>query len=111
MEQISSPAFPTVIPKCAAITLWHAEEGDIGRDYQAQLRMIGPGDLNEEFSTNFVMTGTRHRVAQRMRGLPISEAGELRFEVRLNGDYMASHVVTVVQADPIPATRETNDSA
>lgn len=107
LEEVKAPAFPLLIFRCAATSLWCREPGDEGRDFQVVLRITTPGDEPREFPTNFRLDHARHRTVQRLQGLPIQRAGELRFEVLLNGEHKASHVVTVEQAVPLDVIAET----
>lgn len=109
IEQVTSPDFPLVLPYAAAVSLWMAEAGDNGRDFQCMLRIILPDGGQHDFPTNFTFRARRHRVIQRILGFPINEPGLLRFEVFLNGEYAASHEVDISQkgtADS-PPTAET----
>lgn len=96
-EEIRSEGFPLLIHKCAAISLWLSEPGDEDKDCQAVLRIILPGEEAKDFPTNFKFTAEtrRHRVTQRIYGLPVSREGDLRFELLLNGRHAAEHLVTI----------------
>lgn len=101
LEEIGTPQFPILIPYCAAISLWCREEADRDEDFQCTLRIIRPGGERNDISTNFRPVRPRHRVVQRIQGLQLTQAGELRFELLLNGKHAADHIVTVVQVRPI----------
>jgi len=109
LEQIAGPNFPLVLPSAAAISLWVAEAGDEGRDFQCMLRIILPNARQHDFTSNFRFGARRHRVIQRLQGFPIDEPGVLRFEVLLNGEHKASHEVDVsrIDASDLPPTAET----
>ena len=104
IEEIRGPTFPLRIPSCAAITLWCAEDGDQDTDFQAMLRVYMPDGRTNEFATNFRLAMPRHRITQRFQGLTISGPGELRFEMLLNGEHKADHLVTVLPTESDPAT-------
>ena len=87
------------IRKCVAVSLWRAEDGDEGLDFQVILRMFRPGEEPSEFATNFSLSGARHRIYTTIVGLPLNAPGELRFEILLNGQHAAEHVVTVLEAE------------
>jgi hypothetical protein len=101
MESLRADVFPGVIPKCVAVSLWRLEPGDEGQDWQATIRIYVPGENVQEFPTNFRSQpgATRHRVTQRIYGLPLRQAGDLRFELLLNGQHSADHVATVQMAE------------
>jgi hypothetical protein len=107
LEQVKAAGFPLLIFKCAATALWCREPGDEERDLQTVLRITPPGGEPRDFATNFRLNHARHRIVQRIQGLPIARAGELRFEVLLNGEHKASHVVTVEQERPLDVVAET----
>jgi hypothetical protein len=76
-----------------------AEAGDEVRDFQCTLRFTLPNGNQHEFTSNFKFRARRHRVIQRVEGFPLKEQGVLRFEVLLNGKYVASHEVDVSKMD------------
>ena len=108
LKQVGSTNFPKVLPFALAISLWIAEAGDDVRDFQCTLRIILPNGDRHELASNFKFRARRHRVIQRVEGIPLSGVGVLRFEVLLNGEHAASHEVDVSQKDPtdLPPTTE-----
>lgn len=100
-EDVPTPGFPIIIPKCTVIALFRWEAGDEGRDFQAVVRVTPPGEGHRDFNVNFrpEPNTRRHRVMQRIMGLSLSRAGDLRFEILLNGEHKAEHVVTVLQSN------------
>jgi hypothetical protein len=98
LEQIQVPSFPKVIPQCVAVSLWRKEAGDEESDFQLLLRITTPPDGVHEIRTNFRLTAPRHRVIQRIQGLPITGEGQLRFEAIINGQHAADHIIDVQQA-------------
>lgn len=96
LEEIQTANFPTILQKIAALSTWRAEAGDRERDWQVILRVIQPNGEHSDFTSNFRFTGSsRHRVVQRFIGLPINMEGDLRFELLLNGEHVAEHIVFV----------------
>ena len=88
------------VPRCVAFSLWRMEDGDDGQDFQVLLRVHRPGaDDPNEVAANFTAQSLRHRVFTYMRGLPLEELGALRFEVLLNGNHAAEHLVTVFREE------------
>lgn len=92
------PAIP--VSQCVAVACWNQEPDDEEQDYQETVRICPPGQgQNRDFHVNFSMQGQgrRHRVTLRLQGIPQLEPGELRFELLLNGDYVASHTIDIHQ--------------
>lgn len=100
LEELPIPQYPALLPKCAVIALWRAEPGDEHQDWQAAVGVTPPGGQRQSFSMNFrVAPGVRrHRHVVRMLTLTIERAGELRFDVELNGVHHAEHIITVLNA-------------
>lgn len=115
LEEVRAEGFPFLIPQCVAMSLWRSEPGDADRDWQVILRIALPGSDPQDFSTNFRIapTGLRHRIAQRLVGLLIQREGDLRFELLLNGQHIAEHIVTVLRAEAvdIPAEQSRSEGA
>jgi len=99
-EELRATAFPFHVPQMAAICAWNMAPSEQGQEYQALLRIVPPGGEPREQRINFVGHRLRSRIILRVIGLPIEQAGDLRFEVELNGDHQASHTVTVFEAEP-----------
>jgi len=99
IEQVASTKFPSVLPAAVAVSMWMAEAGDDVRDFQCTLRFTLPNGNRHEFASNFKFRARRHRVIQRVEGFPLNEPGVLRFEVLLNGEYVASHEVDISRID------------
>lgn len=95
LEQVAGSDFPLVVLSVAAVSLWVAEAGDDGRDFQCMMRVFLPDGNRHEITSNFKFRGRRHRVIQRIQGLTINAPGLLRFEVLLNGEHQANHEVDV----------------
>jgi hypothetical protein len=109
LEEVTPPDFPFVLPSAAAISLWMKEAGDDERDFQCLLRLTLPDGNRREFTSNFRFRARRHRVIQRIQGLPLNEPGVLRFEVLLNGEYKESHevdVLRIIAAELPPAAED-----
>jgi hypothetical protein len=97
LEEVASPVFPHAIPFCVAVSLWNVSDADVGKDWQAALRIRFPDGNETSIPINFsVKDGTRrHRITQRMMGLPVPGTGDLEFELLLNGKHAATHTTTV----------------
>ncbi len=100
IEQLTISNFPFPLPFAASVSLWVAEDGDEGQDFQCILRILLPDGKKHDFPTNFNFKTRRHRVIQRIQGVPISKPGLLRFEVLLNGKHQASHEIDILEIDP-----------
>ena len=103
LEVIQTAQFPAMIPECVAISLWRVEPGDQDRDHQLVLRITSPGGTTNEIRSNFRLTAPRHRVLQRIQGLPVETDGQIRFELILNGQHSAEHVVDVQRGGVVDA--------
>jgi hypothetical protein len=95
LEAVRALGFPANVPKCVALSLWLLEEGDEERDFQTVLEITPPNGETHRVETNFRMARPRHRIINRVQGIPVEGPGELRFAVSLNGVHKATHVVTV----------------
>lgn len=100
LDSFQAARFPLLIPKCAAVALWKKEAADEGRDFQSVVRITTSTGETHQVETNFRMTTQRHRIMNRLQGMAIRAAGDLRFELLLNGEHTASHVV-LVEARPL----------
>lgn len=103
LEVIQTAKLPAIIPECVAISLWRVEPGDAQRDQQLLLRITSPGGSTNEVRSNFRLTTPRHRVLQRIQGLPVDQEGQIRFELILNGQHAAEHVVDVQRGGAVDA--------
>ena len=100
LEEAHLDRFPAAIPQVVVTSAWNREPLDEDVDYQVQLRIYAPGEeSHREFTTNIRIETDRHRVLQRIVNLQVSQPGELKFEVLINGQHAASHVVTIHQAE------------
>ena len=102
LEEVSVPKSGlTVIPKLAALSSWIFEPKDTDQDFQVILRVILPRATDpenpKEFSINFTGPKKRQRIYQRIMGLPLEQAGDVVFQLLLNGEHKASHTLTVHQ--------------
>lgn len=90
---------PAVLPRLVATSAWNFQPEEIGNDFQVILRVYRPnGDVLDEtgdISVNFTAERSRHRVHQDVRGLPLTESGDWRLEILLNGKHTADHTLTV----------------
>lgn len=104
LEEIHVAKFPAIYPECVAITVLRLEEGDEEKDFQGLLCITTPsGDTNEQ-RVNFRMTSTRHRLIQRIIGVPLTQSGILKFEIKLNDKHLAEHIVDVHHSGPLDTT-------
>jgi hypothetical protein len=54
------------------------------------------------------MTSARHRIVNRIHGLPVTAEGEVQFELLLNGQHVASHAITITVQPPEETTGVTH---
>lgn len=93
------------IVQFVAVSCWNRLPGDEGNDFQAMLRIhpTAPDVEAAEFPLNFTMQNRRQRLLMRIAGIPEMPAGDLRFELLLNGEHAATHTITIAEA---PANAE-----
>ncbi len=95
-EDVFPPGFPYQFPKLVAVSSWNINPDEVNLDFQVVLRVTLPGQSgDQDFPMNLSRGRLRYRSIQGLLDIPLVEAGELRFEVLLNGAHGASHVVTV----------------
>jgi hypothetical protein len=102
LEEVSIPkSGPAFIPQVVALSSWILEPEDEGQDFQVTLEVISPGaeapEETQKFSVNFTGSKKRHRIYNRILGLPVQQIGDVVFRLLLNGDHKASHTLTVRQ--------------
>ncbi len=98
LSEFRSDQFPAVIPQAVVISAWNYESGDEDIDYQVKVHVSLPGkEKPKNFSTNIKIESNRHRLFQEFVNLQIAKPGELKFEVFINDEYIASHTVLVQQ--------------
>ena len=96
LEEVRANKFPAVIPQVVVTSAWNREIGDEDIDYQVKIRISLPGEEEpKDFSMNFKVESNRHRLFQGFEHLQIQQPGELKFEVFINDEYIASHTVSV----------------
>lgn len=102
LEEVAAQTYPYALPYCVAVSLWNVSTEDVGKDWQATLRILFPDRSETQVPVNFIVKdGTRrHRLTQKMVGLPLSGVGELKFELLLNGQHAATHTTTVRAPTP-----------
>lgn len=87
------------IPRLVATSSWNIEPNEQDRDYQVTLTIRLPGGEtlpeSNDFKVNFTTQRKRHRVFQHVHGLKLEKAGDLVFEVLLDGKRQATHTVTI----------------
>ena len=104
LEELTGTMPLRMFPVVAA-SAWIFEPNELGRDYQASLKVHLPdGELlpeSHQLAVNFSTERRRHRIHQFLHGLVIPEPGDLVFELILNGEHQASHMITVHSQDEV----------
>lgn len=95
LEDVSPETFPHTIPRAMAVSLWNFEPGDEDLDYQASLTIKVPNMPDANFPLNLARDRYRCRTIQGILGIPVETAGEVVFEVSLNGVHSASHTIRI----------------
>lgn len=98
LEDLSASELPIILPYAVALSVWNAD-GDGGRDMQVGLAVTLPSGSKVDLTTNFTFRTPRHRIIQRLEGIPLTHFGEIRFEVSLNGQLQAVRTVPVRMAE------------
>jgi len=96
---------PMLMGRLVATSSWSIPPEERGRDFQVTLRIRRPsGEVLKEagdIAINFTAEESRERTHHDIRNLPIGEPGDWTFELLLNGEQKATHVVAVrVQEAP-----------
>ena len=90
---------PASAPHLVATSSWNIAQDERNRDFQATLRVTLDGEsVSQEldnFKINFTSERDRHRIFHHINGLKLKKAGELIFELLLDGEHVAYHTVTV----------------
>ncbi len=93
LEEVRVAKFPVKISFLAASS-WIIEPDDYNKAFQATLKIKSPTE-EKEFRANFKPSTTRHRLFQNIINMPLEKSGNVEFELSLNEEHMASHLVMV----------------
>lgn len=106
LEELHVPGLPFVLPQLVAVSSWNLADDEIGNEYQLLLRVHDPGQ-NEpvDFPLNTAAMRRRHRMMQTFIGFAFHSFGDIRFEVLIDGQHGANHIVSVHQV-PQPEQAE-----
>ncbi|MEQ8857595.1 MAG: hypothetical protein RIC56_03015 [Pseudomonadales bacterium] len=118
---VDNPKPRVLLGKCVAVALWiRGEDEEPGQDLQQKLTITQPNGESQSFQTNFSFnqSSDRHRILNRIQGLPVKGVGQLRFEIAINGVHAATHTVDVAVKPGsqsgvlirLPKSAESNDS-
>jgi hypothetical protein len=102
LDDISCP-IPGHLPQVVALCTWRLDPDDQGRDFQVGFEIIWPESQgsqkdNKKYTLNFTAKGCRQRAYFRFHDIPVEQAGDIVFNLMLNGDHIATHVITVRQS-------------
>src|SRR5262249_44936666 len=96
LEDIFPGRFPDSIPNIEAVSLWNVQPDEQDTDFPANLSIRLPGRGEPvRFPMNLTKGWKRYRATIKVSGIPLLMPGELRFNVELNGEHSASHIVNV----------------
>ena len=98
LEEVHPQQLPARIEQCVAVSTWRLGADDTGTDALITLRITRPGGEAQDLSSTvrFPEGSARHRLMQRIQGLSLNSSGNLHFELLLNGQHSAQHLVTVL---------------
>ena len=103
-EEVRTPDFPVLVPSVSALAVWRREEQDgNAEEFQCQLRVTSPGQEPAIVRSSFTLQQSRHRILQTVQFIPVTQVGEIIFELLLNDEVKASYRVPVTQDASIPA--------
>ena len=91
--------FPKTISHVVCVCSWNAKEEDKDQDYQVAVTIRGPDGEHGPFTSNFTVKGRRHRTILSFEAIQVSKPGPLVFEITLNGEHKASHVIDIDPAE------------
>jgi hypothetical protein len=99
LEEVAAVTGRPVAPSMAIVALWNREPGDEGRDFQASVIIHTSGEQTapppRRFDVNFRMDDARARTIIHLQNYPTPAPCEIRFELLLNGEHKANHLVRV----------------
>jgi hypothetical protein len=94
---------PLTVPELVAVSSWTISADEMGQDFQVSLNIRLPGAQGSPdfpiFPVNFTAHRPRHRAYHFVKGLRLEHAGDLVFEILINRQVAASHVVWVRASD------------
>ena len=101
LEELHAESAPISYPALVAISSWNLAENELGGDFQVMLRVNSPAqEAPFDYPINLSREPRRrHRIYHRLIGPTFHAFGDLRFEVLLNGEHRASHVISIIQTD------------
>jgi len=99
LEDVFPEAYPHLIAKATAVSVWNINADDAKLDYQATLVVKVPGNADVQFPMNLAKRRSRYRAMQSILDIPIDKPGDIIFEVLLNGVHQASHTVRMHPVD------------
>jgi hypothetical protein len=99
LETIEEIDLPSTIPIVTSVAVLHVEDGDDAIEWQGMLEISAPEGKPIAFPANFQIPkgATHHRLLHRLEGLPITTYGNIRFELKLNGQHIAEHRISIVK--------------
>jgi hypothetical protein len=97
---------PRGIPQLVAVSSWKVSPQEFDKQFQVGLRIRNPGEQEFREIEPIVVTGERRRqrILQTLMSWPITGAGDILFELTLDGVRKASHVITA-ELVPLPDVR------
>jgi hypothetical protein len=89
------------LPNFVAASLWNCQPTDYGQTFRVALSARPPnGERPQDLGhLDFTAERPRQRILMAVVGCPVSGAGQMVFELLLNGNHQASHTVVIVPAD------------
>lgn len=95
LRPVPASEYGHILAQLVAVCCWYQTDDDADKDFQAMLRLRTPEGTTHDFPMNFTMNSRRQRLLFHLQGIPPLMPGELAFEILLNGEHKAEHIVTV----------------
>lgn len=102
IDQMTPRRFPALIPRMVALAGWNVTQQEIDNNQMidSALSFRLPGQQQPmDCPLAFQAMSRRHRNLANYLGVPLTEPGEIEFELRLNGQPVAHHRILINPAD------------
>lgn len=100
LEQIQCESLPQILPDFVAVSTWHFSEDELGRDFQAAIKIHYPSGQepheSEALKLNFTPEQVGFHTFFYLRGIEVTAEGLLRLELLLDGEHQADHTVRIM---------------
>lgn len=106
LEEYRPTRLPLNIPEMVAVSSWTVTSDELGQEFDVVLNIRLPGAQASPdfpiFPVHFTADNPRHRAYHFVKGLRVEQAGDMVFEIRVNGRLAASQVVWIRVSEERP---------